>query len=123
MPKRIALDGIARFEGTQLFYHPESLDGFSGRTAVVNGGDDSALETALALTGIARQVTLLHRRDGFQADEALVARMRAAVADKRMAFVVGQPSAFFVAAMVAIFDGFWWLVVFPAIRQVKAVGY
>lgn len=94
VPKRIALDDMARFEGTRLFYHPESLDGFGGQTVVVNGGDDTALETALALVGSATQVTLLHRRDGFQADAALVARMRAAVDEERMVFVVGQPAAF-----------------------------
>ncbi|MEP6724101.1 MAG: NAD(P)/FAD-dependent oxidoreductase, partial [Variovorax sp.] len=94
VPKRIALDDIARFEGTRLFHHPESLDGFAGQTVVVNGGDDIALETALSLAAIAKQVTLLHRRDGFQADETLVARMRTAVADGRMRFVVGQPAAF-----------------------------
>ncbi|MGJ7496414.1 NAD(P)/FAD-dependent oxidoreductase [Variovorax sp. RT4R15] len=94
VPKHIALDDIARFEGTRVFHHPESLDRFAGQTVVVNGGDDIALETALALAAIAKQVTLLHRRDGFQADEALVARMRTAVADGRMRFVVGQPAAF-----------------------------
>ena len=73
VPKRIAVDGIERFEGTQLFYHPESLDRFAGQTVVVNGGDDAALETALALAGVASQVTLLHRRDAFQAEDATVA--------------------------------------------------
>ncbi|RZL90394.1 MAG: NAD(P)/FAD-dependent oxidoreductase [Variovorax sp.] len=92
--KRIALEGIQRFEGACLFYHPETLDRFNGQAVVVNGGDDTALATAIALVGRARQVTLLHRRDGFQADEGLVARMRALVAEGRMSFAVGQPAAF-----------------------------
>ena len=94
VPKRIAVEGIARFEGSSLFYHPDSLDRFVGQTVVVNGGDDVALATALALADIARHVTLVHRRDGFQADESLVASMRARVAEGRLAFTVGQPKAF-----------------------------
>jgi thioredoxin reductase (NADPH) len=92
--KRIALEDIQRFEGSKLFYHPEALERFDGQVVVVNGGDDAALATALALVGRARQVTLLHRRDGFQADEALVARMRALVAEGALRFAVGQPTAF-----------------------------
>ena len=75
-----------------MFYHPESLGAFAKQAVVVNGGDDTALSTAIALSRLARQVTLLHRRDGFQADPALVAEMRGLVANGRMAFVVGQPT-------------------------------
>lgn len=94
VPKRIAVEGIERFEGTSLFYHPDSLDCFAGRTVVVNGGDDIALETAIALSATAAQVTLVHRRDGFQANEDTVAAMRALVAAGKLAFKVGQPTAF-----------------------------
>lgn len=99
VPRRITVEGIASFEGSRLFYHPDTLDRFAGQVVVVNGGDDSALTTALALVGQARQVTLVHRRDGFQADPALVASLRAAVAAGQMAFVVGQPQAFDSAAL------------------------
>ncbi|VTU33240.1 Ferredoxin--NADP reductase [Variovorax sp. PBS-H4] len=94
VPKRISLEDIQHFEGSALFYHPESLERFDGQAVIVNGGDDAALATALALVGRARKVTLVHRRDGFQADEGLVARMRAAVAGGAMHFAVGQPAAF-----------------------------
>ncbi|MCU4121441.1 NAD(P)/FAD-dependent oxidoreductase [Variovorax sp. N23] len=94
VPRRVAIEGIEAFEGSKLFYHPDDLDRFAGRTVVVNGGDDSALDTALALVGQAAHVTLLHRRDGFQADAAKVAALRAQVADGALDFVVGQPSGF-----------------------------
>ena len=94
VPKRIALEGIGRFEDARLFYHPESLARFAGQSVVVNGGDDAALDTALALVGVAGHVTLVHRRDGFQAEDGTVARLRAAVAGGALKFVVGQPTGF-----------------------------
>lgn len=92
VPRRINIEDFAPFEGSRLFYHPDSLERFAHQTVVVNGGDDTALETALALVGHAKQVTLLHRRDGFQADAARVADFRARVAAGALQFVVGQPA-------------------------------
>jgi thioredoxin reductase (NADPH) len=94
VPKRIAVAGIERLEGTRLFYHPEAFDRFAGQTVVVNGGDDAALETALALAPVARQVTLVHRRDVFQAEDATVATLRERVAAGAVRLAIGQPSGF-----------------------------
>jgi len=94
VPKRIALEGIERFEGKRLFYHPESLERFAGQRVLVNGGDDAALDTALALIGQAREVTLVHRRDAFQAADDTVARVRQAIADSSLKLAIGQPTAF-----------------------------
>ena len=94
-PKRIAVEGIGRFEGTQLVYHPERLDAFAGKQVVINGGDDTALEAAIALAErAAGSVTLVHRRDGFQADLANVTRMRELCDAGAMHFVVGQITSF-----------------------------
>ena len=94
LPKHIAVPGIEAFEGSRLFYHPESLAPFAARKVVVHGGDDEALEAALALLDHARAVTLLHRRDAFQAEEDTVARVRDRIAQGALRLVVGQPSAF-----------------------------
>jgi thioredoxin reductase (NADPH) len=96
VPKRIAVDGIERLEGAKLFYHPDpaALARFAGQTVVVHGGGDAALDTALALASIARQVTLTHRRDVFQAEDATVAALRERVAEGKIRLVIGQPAAF-----------------------------
>jgi thioredoxin reductase (NADPH) len=64
----------------------------------VQGGDDTALEAALALidlpaTSRPASVTLIHRRDVFQAEIALVERMRQAVSLGRLNLCIGQISA------------------------------
>ncbi|MDP9898774.1 NAD(P)/FAD-dependent oxidoreductase [Variovorax ginsengisoli] len=94
VPRRLTLDGIDALEGDRLFYHPGALDRFHGQAVVVNGGDDAALDTALALTGHAAEVTLLHRRDVFQADEAKVEALRTQVAAGTLQLRIGQPTAF-----------------------------
>jgi len=94
VPRRVTVEGMEAYEGSKLFYHPADLGRFAGQSVVVQGGDDAALDTALALVGHAAHVTLLHRRDGFQADPARVAALRAQVAEGKLSFVVGQPSGF-----------------------------
>ena len=94
VPKRLVLPELERFEGTRLFYHPDTLDRFAGQRVVVNGGDAAALQTALALAGRAREVTLLYRRDVFHAEDALVERVRAAAATGGLRLAVGQIAAF-----------------------------
>lgn len=46
---------------------------FKDRDTAVVGGGDSALQSALFLSGVARSVTLIHRRGEFRAQEAYVA--------------------------------------------------
>ncbi|WP_218511470.1 NAD(P)/FAD-dependent oxidoreductase [Variovorax sp. dw_308] len=94
VPRRMTVEGISRFEGTRLFYHPDALERFAGQDVVVHGGDDAALETALALAGQANEVTLLFRRDAFNAEDSLVARFREAVSAGAVKLLIGQPTGF-----------------------------
>ena len=96
VPKRIPVEGIESLEGTKLFYHPDidALGRFAGQTVVVNGGDDAAVETALALAPIAKQITLVYRRDVFQGDDASIATLRQRIAEGTIRLAIGQPSAF-----------------------------
>ncbi len=66
---------------------------FAGRNVVVAGGGDSALDWALALRGVARRVTLVHRRNGFSAAVSSVEQMKRAVEAGEMDFMVGAIGA------------------------------
>lgn len=49
---------------------------FRDKAVAVVGGGDSALQSALFLSGVARTVALVHRRDRFRAQEAYVSAVR-----------------------------------------------
>ena len=48
---------------------------YQGREVAVVGGGDTAVADALFLAGICKKVTLIHRRDAFRAEAALVAKL------------------------------------------------
>ena len=101
VPRRMAIEGLAPFEGTQVFAEHPSPEHWAGRHLVVAGDGDSALQTCLeAIAGpqAAASVTLLHRRDQFSAAPEWVARMRQACQEGRMRFVAGQPTGIRVEA-------------------------
>ncbi len=110
-PRTLKVDGIEQFEGTQLFYRVKDPAQFHDKNLVICGGGDSALDWALALVGKAESVILVHRRDGFRAAPASVARMRQLCDDYQMQFLVGQVSGFdeahgrMTAVRVASLDG------------------
>lgn len=97
-PRALALDGIAKFRDTQLFYSVKKPAELAGKHLVVLGGGDSALDWALnfAQEGAnqAASVTLVHRRDGFKAAPASIAKMRALCDGQRMRFIVGQVTGY-----------------------------
>ena len=95
VPRRMVLDGLSAFEGTQVFAEHPAPERWAGRHLVVAGDGDAALQTCLnACQGpqAAASVTLLHRRDQFSAAPESVEKMRQACSEGRMRFVAGQPT-------------------------------
>ena len=93
-PRTIKVDGIEAFEGKQLFYRVKDPAAFEGKNIVIVGGGDSALDWALNLVGKAESVVLIHRRDGFKAAPASVAKMKELCEAFEMQFEVGQVTGF-----------------------------
>jgi thioredoxin reductase (NADPH) len=97
-PRTLKVDGLDRFDETQLFYRVKNPAQFAGKNLVIVGGGDSALDWTLNFVqdgpNKAESVILLHRRDGFRAAPASVARMRELCEAMEMQFIVGQITGF-----------------------------
>lgn len=90
----LRLKGIEKFEGTQLHYSVKDPSRFEGKNIVICGGGDSALDWTLNLVGKAEGVVLVHRRDGFRAATASVAKMQEHCENFEMQFEIGDVCGF-----------------------------
>jgi thioredoxin reductase (NADPH) len=87
-PNRPPIEGLADFEATgAVQYYVRRREDFRGKSVVVAGGGDSAVDWALALKDIAR-VSVVHRRAKFRAAPESAAQLDAAAARGEVAMVV-----------------------------------
>ncbi len=95
MPRRLKIDALDRHRGAQLFEHDANLHEHAGRRVVIVGGTAAAVAAAISAgeegAAAAASVTLVHRRDDFDADEATRAKLNGLRASGRVEFVAGQP--------------------------------
>ena len=94
-PKKVKAEGIEAFEGRQVHYEPSlpPAAALARQAVVVHGGDATAVDCALRLAEAdlaPASVTLLHRRDQFQASDEALARLQALRAAGRVQVVAGQ---------------------------------
>ena len=75
--RKLGLENEDKLVGRGVSYCA-TCDGnfFRNKVVAVVGGGNTALEDALYLTDIAREVYLIHRRDEFRGEEANVARLK-----------------------------------------------
>ncbi|WP_018930816.1 NAD(P)/FAD-dependent oxidoreductase [Gracilibacillus lacisalsi] len=71
-PRKLSINNAEHFEDKNLHYFVDNMDKFRDQRVVLFGGGDSAVDWALMLEPIAKEVTLVHRRDSFRAHEASV---------------------------------------------------
>lgn len=76
-PRKLEVSGIDEWEGRGLHYFVKRKESFRGKTCVIVGGGDSALDWTLGLQDTARlPITLVHRRERFRALETSVKEAR-----------------------------------------------
>lgn len=76
-PVRVRVEGIEKFEGTQLYYRVRDPAKHADRDVVILGGGDSALDWAIELAPIAKSLTLVNRTERFRAAQASVDKLYA----------------------------------------------
>lgn len=68
-PRKLTIPGAEKYEKVNLHYFVRNLNAFKNQRVLISGGGDSAVDWALMLAPIAKEVTLIHRRDSFRAHE------------------------------------------------------
>ena len=94
-PRQLPAADFKPLRGSQVFFAGQDPSVFAGLACLVVGGDGSAIAAALQLcdlsgTNAPTGVGLMHRRDVWDADPALVERMRQCVAQGRLQLHIGQ---------------------------------
>lgn len=75
-PRKLALPGAAEMEGQQVQYFVTHKADYAGKTVAVLGGGNSAVDMALMLAPVAKQVYLVHRRPQFRALPKMVDQLK-----------------------------------------------
>jgi thioredoxin reductase (NADPH) len=88
-PNRPPLEDLPDYEATgAVQYYVRRREDFRGRSVVIAGGGDSAVDWALALRGIASRIYVVHRRAKFRAAPETAAQLEEAAARGEVEMVI-----------------------------------
>lgn len=73
---RMGVEREDLFEGTGVHYGVRDKSQFKGQRLAIVGGGDSAFDWAWELKDIAKEITMIHRRDQFRAHEETVKKVQ-----------------------------------------------
>ncbi len=77
-PNRLDRLGVAEHEGKGVYYFVQDKRPFRDKRVLVVGGGDTAIDWCLNLKDWAKEITLIHRREGFRAHESSLTSMKVA---------------------------------------------
>lgn len=75
-PRKLRLEQAEAFENNGIDYFISDLMKYAGKKVAVAGGGDSAVDWALMLEPIAKEVSLIHRRSNFRAHEHSIEQLK-----------------------------------------------
>ncbi|WP_145410845.1 NAD(P)/FAD-dependent oxidoreductase [Paenibacillus xylanexedens] len=75
--QKLTVEGADRYELNNLHYTVTNLNRFKDKRVLISGGGDSAVDWAIEIAQLAKEVYVVHRRDDFSAFESSVTRMKA----------------------------------------------
>ena len=73
-PRKLEIENVSEF--SNIHYFVSQMETFKGKDVVIFGGGDSAVDWALMLDGVAKNVTIVHRRDEFRAHASSVENLK-----------------------------------------------
>ncbi|CAN7492165.1 NAD(P)/FAD-dependent oxidoreductase [Rossellomorea sp. LjRoot5] len=74
-PQKLDIEGAERFEVSNLNYTVKSLKRFKGKTVIISGGGNSAIDWANELEPVAEKVYIAYRKDALKGHEAQCAQL------------------------------------------------
>ncbi|HFR4156487.1 NAD(P)/FAD-dependent oxidoreductase [Bacillus cereus group sp. MYBK163-2] len=74
-PQKLSIEGAERFEVSNLNYTVKSLKCFKGKTVIISGGGNSAVDWANELEPIAKKVYVTYRKEELSGHEAQVKQL------------------------------------------------
>lgn len=74
-PLKLDIEGAERFEVSNLNYTVKSIQRFKGKTVVISGGGNAAIDWANELEPIAKKVYITYRKDALNGHEAQVSQL------------------------------------------------
>jgi thioredoxin reductase (NADPH) len=82
-PNRPPLENIQDFEEKSVFYMVNNKKQFEGKSVVISGGGDSAVDWAILLSEIAN-VSIIHRRNSFKAHDSSLKDLQKLIDSKKI---------------------------------------
>jgi thioredoxin reductase (NADPH) len=86
-PRKPPIGNITEFEDKGVEYFVRNPEAYQNRRVVIAGGGDSALDWAIYLSNVARELTLIHRRSEFRGAPDSVEKIHYLAKNKKIKLV------------------------------------